>query len=363
MIGLPSTLAQLTDRAFLDVLVRDGASSRAAVSRATGISKPTISDAAQRLSAAGVVVEVGPSVTGRRGRTAVLYDIDPRYGHVVGVVLERGFVGVRGIDFRGGVVAEAYSDRDEDLPAAAATARRLVAGVCRAAGSPLLAAAVSVAAPVDPRTRAVRVLAGAPFPGAVADLPAALGLSAAPAVDVDNDVNWATVAENRVGSMRGVDDFLYVHLGAGVGGGLFLSGRLHRGTGGMAGEIGFLRAGGATMLARVGSSAVGGRGGASIDVPRAVAAIEAGGPVAGDLLDVFASAIAAAVTTLDPGRVVVGGPLAAAAGLCDALADRIATLSPAAVTVTRSTVVGSAPLAGAALGALEWARAGRNSGG
>ncbi|CAN5701802.1 ROK family protein [soil metagenome] len=58
------------------------------------------------------------------------------------------------------------------------------------------------------------------------------------AVRVDNDVNAAVLGEHRAGAGRGVDDLLGVWVGTGVGGGLVLGGRLHRGRHGLAGEIG-----------------------------------------------------------------------------------------------------------------------------
>jgi glucokinase len=57
-------------------------------------------------------------------------------------------------------------------------------------------------------------------------------------VRVDNDVNVATIAEHRTGAGRGLDDFVAVFAGTGVGGALVLDGRLRRGVRGAAGEIG-----------------------------------------------------------------------------------------------------------------------------
>jgi glucokinase len=59
-------------------------------------------------------------------------------------------------------------------------------------------------------------------------------------VVVDNDVNAAAVGEHRLGAGRGVDDLLVVFVGTGVGGGMVLGGRLRRGPGGLAGEIGHM---------------------------------------------------------------------------------------------------------------------------
>jgi glucokinase len=57
-------------------------------------------------------------------------------------------------------------------------------------------------------------------------------------VVVDNDVNLSALAEHRLGAGRGARDLLGVWVGTGVGGGVVLDGRLRRGPGGGAGEIG-----------------------------------------------------------------------------------------------------------------------------
>ncbi len=65
-------------------------------------------------------------------------------------------------------------------------------------------------------------------------------------IQIDNDVNVATLAEQQVGAARSVDNVLGVFMGTGVGGGVILDGKLRRGPRGLAGEIGhtIIRAGG-----------------------------------------------------------------------------------------------------------------------
>jgi glucokinase len=55
---------------------------------------------------------------------------------------------------------------------------------------------------------------------------------------VTNDADAAAVAEHRLGATRGIDDFVLVTLGTGIGGGIVSGGRLVRGRAGFAGEIG-----------------------------------------------------------------------------------------------------------------------------
>lgn len=54
----------------------------------------------------------------------------------------------------------------------------------------------------------------------------------------ENDVNACAIAEKKYGLCKNVNDFLWITLSNGVGGALFLDGKLYRGGRGAAGEIG-----------------------------------------------------------------------------------------------------------------------------
>ena len=59
-------------------------------------------------------------------------------------------------------------------------------------------------------------------------------------VAVENDVNAAAVGEGAFGAARGYDDYLCLTFGTGIGGGIVLGGKILRGAGGVAGEVGHL---------------------------------------------------------------------------------------------------------------------------
>ncbi|WP_142825904.1 ROK family protein [Planococcus soli] len=59
-------------------------------------------------------------------------------------------------------------------------------------------------------------------------------------VRIENDVNCTALGESWKGAARGVRNFLCVTIGTGVGGALFLNGRLYTGAGFSAGEIGHM---------------------------------------------------------------------------------------------------------------------------
>ena len=60
-------------------------------------------------------------------------------------------------------------------------------------------------------------------------------------VVLENDATAATHAEATYGAARGADLAVVVTLGTGIGGGIVLGGRLHRGHNGMAGEFGHMQ--------------------------------------------------------------------------------------------------------------------------
>src|SRR5690349_21243205 len=102
--GRPQLLRAINERTLLDLLTRVGPSSRAQLARTTGLSKPTVSLALANLERAGLVRELG-TVSGARGRTAVLYGINPTAAYVVGIDIGRAWVRLAVADLDGQIVA------------------------------------------------------------------------------------------------------------------------------------------------------------------------------------------------------------------------------------------------------------------
>jgi glucokinase len=162
-------------------------------------------------------------------------------------------------------------------------------------------------------------------------------------VVVDNDVVVATLAEHRLGAGRSFDDLLTVFAGSGIGGALILGGQLRVGAHGAAGEIGHMvvvdggelcpcgRRGcaeayaGRNALERAArAAAAAGRPTQLLSIqerrgrPRMTsgvwkAALDAGDPLAHELIDraveALGAAIASAVNLVDVQAVLIGGGL------------------------------------------------------
>ena len=106
--GTPRLLRAHNERALIECLRRAGPSSRPDLARIAGLSKPTVSQALANLESVGLVRPVGPA-SPSLGRTAMLYEVDPTAGYVVGIDIGRAWIRVAAADLSGEIVAR----RDE----------------------------------------------------------------------------------------------------------------------------------------------------------------------------------------------------------------------------------------------------------
>jgi len=106
--GQPRLLRAINERTILELIRRTGTTSRAQIARESGLSKPTVSLALGGLIEAGLVHEVGRA-TGGKGPSAVLYELNPAAGWVVGIDVGRHWVRAAAADITGAIVAR----RDE----------------------------------------------------------------------------------------------------------------------------------------------------------------------------------------------------------------------------------------------------------
>ncbi len=118
----------------------------------------------------------------------------------------------------------------------------LVKSVMKDHPGPVLGCGVSAGAPTDASQGVVYAAPNLPGWGA-AGFPLATRLGNAlggVAVRVENDADATAMAEHRYGAGRGTQTMAFLTVGTGVGSGLVLDGRLHRGRIGAGGEIGHI---------------------------------------------------------------------------------------------------------------------------
>jgi predicted NBD/HSP70 family sugar kinase len=242
----PALIRALNEQLLLDHVRSSGPYSRAELARVSGLSKPTVSLALANLERAGLIRLAGQR-TGVPGRTALLYEVRPEAGFILGLDI--------GLRYLRGAVADLAGEVRARLsvPVRAATVGDRVAELveladelCARVGitrAEVTATVVGSPGVYDPQRNLMALTGGLPGwdqPEAVAGLRAAFG----PALAIENDVDAAALAERALGVGQEADSFAWVHVGTGVGMGLVLGGRLHRGVHGVAGEIAFLPLGG-----------------------------------------------------------------------------------------------------------------------
>jgi len=377
--GTPSLLRAINERTLLDLIRQLGPVSRAQLSREAGLSKPTVSQALQTLQRVRLVREAGRS-SGGKGPTAVLYELNPRAGWVVGIDVGRSFVRAAIADLAGEIAAR----RDE--PARVRSANTLIRqlgdiahGLVAEAGLrwPRVTFAVvgspGVFEPSRGQVALAHNLPGWGRQGLVEAVRRELGTHVA----FENDVNLATVGERWNGVGKDVANFVYLHVGTGVGMGLVLNGELYRGAVGAAGEIGYLPLAAADphdpANRRRGAleSAIGAAGVVATAkrlgvrpplTPKAVFAAarrgdERAGRVVQAVAEGIALAIAAIVPVVDPELVVLGGGIGRNGDLLlEPIERELRALSPFAPRIEASPLGDDATVLGAVAMAREAAQ-------
>ncbi|QOC26522.1 ROK family transcriptional regulator [Microbacterium hominis] len=229
----------------LRLVHEDGPLSRAALTESTGLNRSTIGALVADLVAAGLASEGAPEVHRRVGRPSpsvaaapdvVAIAVNPEVDAltVAAIGLDRTIVLRERIELEGLI--------------SAAQAVELTTGVTdRWRGGELAAhriAGIGVAVPGLVRTADGLVRRAPHLDWTDAPLRDTLARASGLPVAIDNDATLGALAESMYGAGRDVSDLIYLNGGAsGIGGGLVIGGRLVRGAGGYAGELGQNRPG------------------------------------------------------------------------------------------------------------------------
>lgn len=386
MPASPSTARAINDRLALQLLQQEGPLTAGQLKQLTGLSRPTVADLVERLTASGLITVVGESGEQRRGPNARLYGIVADRAHLAALDVRTESVTVTVSDLLGQELAESSVPIGGETGTGPAVeqAVTLVEQVAKEAGAERLHT-VGIGAPglIDPVTGELRDSTGLPewHRRLVAALQERLPSAR---VIVENETNLAALAEQRDGAARGRDTFVLLWLGNGAGAAVMLDGALRRGASGGAGEIGFLPvpgtrgipsatdctggfhslAGAAAVVELAGAhgllGAGTGREPAAAELVRDAVAADASRAAhfLDALADRLALAAASVVAVLDPGCVVLGGEIGRSGSdvLAARVAERVARMSPLHTEVRASTLGGGAVLRGALLTARDRAQ-------
>ncbi|TDH60580.1 ROK family transcriptional regulator [Dankookia rubra] len=232
------------ERLVLSLLRRHGSLSKIEIARLTGLSPQTTTTIVNRLEQERFVLPGEPR-RGRIGQPAVPFRLNADGAFALGLVIGRRSADVVLMDFVAGLRARqrstyAVPDAGRVLGFARDTLGAILDGMTPAERARL--AGLGVAIPFDLWSweEELGIPAGALEAWRHLDVAEVLAAQVAPLpVHVFNDATAACAAELSFGRQsRGRRDFLYVYLGAFIGGGLVLDGQLFPGRTGNAGAIG-----------------------------------------------------------------------------------------------------------------------------
>ena len=335
---------------------------RAEIARITGLARSTVSEIVNTLLATGLVREWGDGPS-KGGRRPILLRFEDSARTILGVDMGATHVAVMLTDLRGrmlGWVEHPFPVREDPDGTCA-----LIADLCGrlldarpGSRDALLGLGVAVPAPVDQETPEELSPVVLPAWSGHRGLGGVAGALRVP-LAVDNDANLGALAELWWGAGVGLDDFAFIKVATGVGGGHILRGEIYRGASGVAGEIGHVSidpagpecicgnrgclttfVGTAALLARVRELAVGypesPLAGGVPDLEGLVEATLEGDFLARRVVREAAShlgtAIAGLLNLMNPGAVILGGSLMRVGDyllepLRDAVASRTLTTS------------------------------------
>lgn len=338
---------------LLEAVRRSGPISRADLAKATRLSPPTVSALVEDLlHEVGLMQEVGIG-TSKGGRPPILLQFNGEFGYLAGVDVGSRLLRVALADLQGHVLAR------HQVPTDPAGGVAIVDQICAAVDEVFTLTgrdrrklyAVGVGAPGMTNVQTGRVICAVNLPGWV-DLPLRdlLETRLAAPVRVDNDANMAALGERWQGSARRVNDFVFLALGAGVGAGVVVGGRLHRGHHWYAGEISHMN-----LDFREWQADFGARG--YLETHVGAAAV---GNVRADEIDQLAvylgTALANIVAVLDPALIVFGGdPGYGGEQLIEPVRRVVSRIVPNLPAIEMSSLGDDAQLVGAVYSAMETA--------
>lgn len=227
-------------RVIFDALRINGALTRADLARATQLTPQTVSNIVDSLKSDGLIVADEPRRQGR-GQPARPYRILPEGACAIGVQLDRHqMLGVV-VDLAGAPLMR----RQRQLPA----------GGPKKGGAALLKLIGELRAVAEERQATSRLLGlGIAMPGPFGvmdsedpwgmqdwqDFPLAdwLANKTGLEVSVQNDAAAGAIAEKMYGAAAGLENFVHLFIGYGLGAGLVLRGEVYSGAANNAGEIG-----------------------------------------------------------------------------------------------------------------------------
>ena len=239
-------LLQVTEQEaeVLEALRRQVAVSRTDISRLTNWSRPKVTAVVNRMIDRGVLMEVGEGES-QGGRRPQLLRLNSDLGYVVGIDIGATSIDLAVADLNSHVLLRDSGPADvrQEPTVLLGEVKRRLSDMLRKGGvraEEIIGIGVGLPGPVD---FARGVLVAPPLMPGWGNYPIRgffHNLFPNAFVSVDNDVNMMALGELRAGAGKGIDNFLFIKIGTGIGAGIICHGLVHRGSTGSAGDIGHI---------------------------------------------------------------------------------------------------------------------------
>ena len=242
--GDSALVRQINLSVIMNHLRKKAPISRAGLAQATGLNKTTVSSLVDELLQRQFVREIG-FTSARKGHPAIMLDLNPAAGFIVGCEIGVDFILVVCTNFAPEIIwrHEEHTDpgmgKDAILDRAKALLNDAIQRGYQEYGT-LLGIGVGVAALIDQSTGTMLFAPNLrwkdPFP--IRDILQA-SFPQAPLI-VDNEANIAALGEHYFGAAQDYDEVLYISAGVGLGGGIVHDGRVFSGVAGVGAEFGHM---------------------------------------------------------------------------------------------------------------------------
>ncbi len=234
-------LKAYNEAGILDLIRTGEALSRADLSKVTGLSPTAAGTIVSVLLEKGYIHETGTGES-KGGRKPVLLELMPYSYYSIGLDVDIDSISYILADITGRVVYEGSKALAPSTPEVAVSAtvvciQEIMERYSIDKGK-LLGIGISVPGMVDASTQ--KVLLAPNMGWEDVDLRAMLKARLEHPVYIENEAMASAICENWIGACQSADNFVCVNIKSGIGAGIFTGGRLYRGTGGSAGEVGHI---------------------------------------------------------------------------------------------------------------------------
>ena len=238
-------LKEFNQAGVLDLIRLHGAISRAEISSLTGLSPTAAGKIVSALIKKGYIHEVGEGKSSG-GRRPILLELKPRSFFSIGIDLDVNGIRLVFIDITGTIIYRSFYPFNKiNNSLSFSDVIKKVQNISEKAAYDLkidyeriLGIGISIPGIID--TEDKKIISAPNLKWKDVHLEMYLNENFKVPVYVENEAMASAICENWVGCCRDLSDFVCINIGTGIGSGIYTGGKLYRGVGGSAGEVGHI---------------------------------------------------------------------------------------------------------------------------